>query len=112
MGIQASLNQLTGTFWRGIAAFGTGVKALAKYNEKDVSQASQPKEVKGANAETTSSMGNIVKIGRVPRNRYASAASLLAANNSIGEKAPSVYFNVNDRIAEANFASNKEGGKK
>ena len=102
--IQSSLNTLTGAAWGAIASASVVGKKFAK--PKAEQPANNPK------AETTNSMGNNVKIGRVPRNRYAKAASLLAANNSIGEKAPSVFFSVSDRIAEANFALNQEGGKK
>lgn len=107
MGIQASLNQLTGTFWRGIAAFGTGVKALSKYNGKNLPQASQPKkEVKNVNVETTSGMGNIVKIGKNPQmthfNSYLAAAKAIeSANDAIQQKARSLNP-VQTRLDEIN----------
>ena len=105
--IQSSINQLTGTAWATIAAAGTMAKKIALPNAKKT--ANTPK------SEVTNSMGNNVKIGRVPRNQYAKAASLIAANNVIEEKAPSVMFNIGDRIAEAtasSISSSMIGGKK
>lgn len=106
--IQSSINQLTGTVWATAAAAGTLAKKMAVPGKKQA-VTEQPK------TNVTNSMGNIVKIGRVPRNQYAKSASLVAANNAIGEKAPSVMFNIGDRIAEASassLSSSMIGGKK
>ena len=102
MGIQASLNQLTGTFWRGIAAIGTGVKALAKYNEKNVSQASQSKEAKEPKPENPY-QGYIFKNEKRKRNPYKSAID--SANGAIGEKALAKTFSIDERIKEATSLS-------
>lgn len=101
--IQSSINQLTGTVWATAAAAGTLAKKIALPSAAKEA-ANTPK------SEVTNSMGNNVKIGRVPRNQYAKSTAYLSANNMINEKAPSLLFSVDDRIAQASGIS--IGGKK
>ena len=107
--IQSSINHLVGTAWGTIASAAVGIKKFGKGFNKP--QASEP-QTEQPKAQTSSGMGNIVKIGRLPRNKYAKAVSVMSANNLIDEKAASKTFNVADRIAAATSLSVKEGGKK
>ena len=104
--IQSSINHLMGTAWGAIATLSVGAKKLGVFDKKKT----KAPEVK---AETTSGMGNIVKQGRLPRNKYAKAVSVMSANNLIDEKAASKTFSVADRIAAATSLSViDKGGKK
>ena len=104
--IQSSINHLMGTAWGTLATLSVGAKKLGVFDKK----APKAPEVK---AETTSGMGNIAKIGRLPRNKYAKAVSVMSANNLIDEKAASKTFSVADRIAAATSLSViDKGGKK
>lgn len=100
--IQSSINQLTGTVWATAAAAGTLAKKMALPGKEQATQ--QPK------TNVTNSMGNIVKQGRLHRNAYAKSTAYLSADNMINEKAPSLLFSVDDRIAQASSIS--IGGKK
>ena len=104
--IQSSINHLVGTAWGTIATMAVGAKKFGKGFNKPQKPGETPK------AETTSGMGNIVKQGRLPRNRYMGAAATLSANAMIDEKANSKTFSVSDRIKEATSLSISEGGKK
>lgn len=106
--IQSSINHLMGTAWGTLATLSVGAKKLGMLDTK----AEKPK-VEQPKAETTSGMGNIVKQGRLPRNKYAKAVSVMSANNLIDEKAASKTFSVADRIAAATSLSVVDkGGKK
>ena len=109
--IQSSLNHLVGTAWGTVASAAVAAKKFLPGKEKaQKPQAEKPK------AETTGSMGNIVKIGRVSRNQYAKSTAYLSANNAVDEKAASRAFSVQERLAEATSLSvspkKDEGGKK
>ena len=98
--VQSSLNSLMGAAWGSVASIallskkGALGKHLAEKNKENT-----PK------VETSGSMGNNVKIGRLQRNAYAKSTAYLSADNMINEKASSLTFSVDNRIAQASSLS-------
>lgn len=108
--IQANLNQLMLSAWGSVATLaGIGKKVGEGFKKKP--EVESPK----VSSETTGSMGNIVKQGRMKRNPYVNAAkATMSANNKIAEKAVSSSFSVNDRLEQVKAASSLSimGGNK
>ena len=100
-----------GTAWGAIASASVAAKKFLPGKEKQAKpQPQQPK------AETTGSMGNIVKIERLHRNKYAQAAAYMSSDSAVDSKAISRGFSINERLAQATSLSvtpkKEEGGKK
>lgn len=94
---QSSMNRITGSF---ATAVGGIVGGLKKIKEK------QP-EVKSeeSKSETTSGMGNIVKIRPIKRAAHYAAVGQESGQGMIQEKYASKVFSVEDRIKQAQEAS-------
>ena len=97
MGIQSSVNRLTGQVVGSLATAAVGFK---KIKEK---KAEKPKQKKPEETSEVGNRGNIVKIGRVKRNPYKVA--LDSANAYISEKAIGKTFSVEDRVKQAQEAT-------
>lgn len=109
--IQANLNQLMLSAWGSVATLaGIGKKVGEGFKKKP--EVDSPK----VSSETTGSMGNIVKIGRLNRNKYAQAIAYLSSDSAVDSKAISRGFSISERLAQASSLSvtpkKEEGGKK
>ena len=102
--IQSSLNQL---FLSGVGAVGGvayGIKGAIKPKAPTKEASPQPQ------AETTSSMGNIAKIGRNysqtgSRSYGAAAKAVMSGNDAIAQKASAKFMTPEERIAQIKAAT-------
>ena len=101
--IQSSLNHLMGTAWG--AAATTAVAAKKFLPSKKQEEQTPKSNIGDPKVETTSSMGNIVKIGKNPGmthfNSYLAAAKALeTGNDTIQQKAVSKDKPIENRLSE------------
>ena len=102
--IQASLNQLTLSVLGAAGGLAHGIKGTFAKPQTPKAKQPEPK------VETTSGMGNIVKVGRDYSRKnlrsYAAAArSVESANDAIQQKATSYYSPVRTRLEQLREAT-------
>ena len=106
MGIQASLNALTGAIWGGLAKSTTiakGISELSKHTKMN-----KPKELKEPEKGPTVLSEDLEddlylpRIGKRPygQNRYMAAISALRGNEAIESKARATFDPIGERLKE------------